>query len=225
MGDDMTADNVLELLLREQPKFHGATAGTVNWALGTDVLQWLDANIQQDWATLETGCGYSTIVFGARAKSHTAVAPRSAEHDLIKAWLESHGIANGHIRFEAMGSQRALPRLIDDGELNCVLIDGMHGFPMPFIDWYYTANRLAVGGAMIVDDTQLRPCAMLRDFLASESGRWERLLDLERSTIFRRITAEPVSEGVSWRDQPSAHPTVVDRVQRKLTRYKRRLMA
>ena len=221
----MARVDVLAPLLREQPKFHGPTAGTVNWAIGADVLAWLDANIQPDWATLETGCGYSTIVFGARAKSHTVVAPRAAEHDLIKAWLDSHGIVHDHIAFEAMGSQRALPRLIDDGELNCVLIDGMHGFPMPFIDWYYTANRLAVGGAMIVDDTQIRPCAMLRDFLASERGRWERLVDLERATIFRRITAEPVSEGVFWRDQPSAHQTVVDRLQRKLASYKRRLTA
>lgn len=221
----MARDDVLKQLLAEQPKFHGPTAGTVNWALGTDVLEWLDVNIEPDWSTLETGCGYSTIVFGAHAKSHTAVAPRSAEHDLIKAWLAAHNVDCDHIRFEAMGSQRALPRLIDDGELNCVLIDGMHGFPMPFIDWYYTANRLAVGGAMIVDDTQIRPCAMLRDFLASESVRWERLLDLERSTIFRRITAEPVSEGVFWRDQPSAHPTAVDKLRRKLAHYKRHLMA
>ena len=66
---------------------------------------------------------------------------------------------------------------------------------------------------------------MLRDFLASERGRWERLVDLDRATIFRRITAEPVSEGVFWRDQPSAHQTVVDRLQRKLARYKRRLTA
>lgn len=221
----MTDEGVLAQLLRDQPKFHGIDVGTVNWALGTDVLEWLDANVTSDWSTLETGCGYSTIVFGAHAGAHTAITPRSAEHDLIKAWLEAHGFASDRITFEAMGSQRALPRLIDDGELHCVLIDGLHGFPMPFIDWYYTANRLAVGGTVIIDDTQLRPCAHLRDFLASERSRWERVADFERSTIFRRITSEPVSEGVSWKDQPSAHPTIIDRLQRKLTRYKRRLMA
>ena len=219
----MSGESVLQLLLREQPKFHGASAGTVNWSLGRDVLAWLDANVRPDWTTLETGCGYSTIVFGTRGRAHTAVAPWAGEHDLIRAWLAGHGLSTDNISFRAAESQRALPALVDEGELHCVLIDGVHAFPVPFIDWYYTANRLAVGGAMIVDDTHLRPCAMLRDFLASEVARWERLADFDRTTIFRRITAEPVAEGVSWTDQPSAHPTAADRLQRKLARYKRRV--
>jgi hypothetical protein len=39
--------------------------------------------------------------------------------------------------------------------LDLVLIDGDHAFPASFIDWYYTAEQVKLGGYVIVDDTNL----------------------------------------------------------------------
>ena len=165
--------------------------------------------------SFETGCRFQNVSFGYGEKLVLDQLSFEVPANKLTLLVGPSGAGKTTITDLLIGLYQP--------DAGCVLIDGVHAFPVPFIDWYYTANRLAVGGAMIVDDTHLRPCAMLRDFLASEVARWERLADFDRTTIFRRITAEPVAEGVSWTDQPSAHPTAADRLQRKLARYKRRV--
>jgi hypothetical protein len=52
--------------------------------------------------------------------------------------------------------------------LDLVLIDGGHGFPTPFIDWFYTAGSIRVGGVVVIDDAHLWTGAVLKEFLLAE---------------------------------------------------------
>jgi hypothetical protein len=81
-----------------------------------------------------------------------------------------------------------------------VLIDGAHGFPSPFIDWFYDGRRLRRGGILIVDDTNLWTGKVLQQFLEAEPG-WERVESFPmRAAILRRVEEPgPLSE---WVDQP-----------------------
>jgi hypothetical protein len=92
-----------------------------------------------------------------------------------------------------------LPAL-ESGPLDLILIDGGHGFPTPYIDWFYTAGKLKRGGFLILDDVGLWSCQILRDFLI-EQPHWEFVTEYdERTTIFRK--KEDGSEWLEWTQQP-----------------------
>jgi hypothetical protein len=81
-------------------------------------------------------------------------------------------------------------------------VDFGHAFPFPFLDWYYTAAQLRVGGLVVIDDTQLRPVAILKEFLISENGRWELVDDLGQTAVFRKTTTDLFSRVSDWPAQP-----------------------
>ena len=199
---------VLETLLAARPSFHTdllapdghRVAGTFDWSIGEDVLRWLCSTLRPGWRTLETGCGYSTVVFAAAGCRHTAISPDPLEHEAIRDWCRRHTVT-GAIDFVIGSSQDVVPSLAAE-PLDLVLIDGDHAFPAPFIDWYYTAERLRRDGALLVDDTQLATGAVLRSFLLCERGRWRHEGDLGKTALFRRVTDAPVARGVWWGEQP-----------------------
>ena len=175
-------------------------AGLYDWSIGEDVLRWLCSTLRPGWRTLETGCGYSTVIFAAAGCRHTAISPDPLEHRAIVEWCRRHDV-RPEIDFIAGCSQDVVPALGSD-PLDLVLIDGDHAFPAPFIDWYYTAERLRPGGALLVDDTQLATGDVLRSFLRCERGRWRHEGDLGKTAVFRRITDQPVIRGLWWGQQP-----------------------
>jgi hypothetical protein len=192
------AETIFKLLLKESPSFHGA-AGESQWSLGLDTLQWLLETVRATDTTLETGCGYSTIIFAARGCRHTVISPTPSEHERIRQWGSSHGVNFSKVQFIAAKSEDVLPSLAQE-PLDLVLIDGWHAFPAPFIDWFYTCQRLSLNGRMVVDDTQIRACRMLSDFLCQEHGRWELETRLRRTDVFKKVK-DQVFEG-DWRSQP-----------------------
>jgi len=198
----------LELLLTERPKFHGREhAGTEHYAIADDVLRWITKHVAPGARTLETGCGYSTVVFALVSNEHTAISPFPQEHNLIKHWCTSHGISVEQIHFLAAPSQNTVYNL-PDIPLDVVLIDGDHAFPAPFIDWYYTADLLKCGGLLIVDDTQLTTAKILKDFLSHEKDRWSCHAELGKTTIFKKLLSSPVARGIPWTKQPYVKSTV-----------------
>jgi len=208
---------LLDRLLTERPSLHGhALATPVNWQLGDDLLRWLLRNLPDDATTLETGCGYSTIAFAAMSRSHTVVSPIEAEHERVKEWCAAHGVATDHVRFIAAGSQRWLPAAVEGGliePLDLVLIDGDHAYPIPGIDWYFTAGALRVGALMVVDDVSIRACGDLRRFLEGEASRWEAVATINDATAFRKLT-DGVVDYTPWNQQPwnRRRPSVAERV-------------
>lgn len=196
--DPATRARTLERLLAERPRFHD---GDADWSIGEEVLRWFVARVEPGAVTLETGCGYSSVVLASLAAEHVVVSPSPAEHDAIRRWCDTHDVSLAGVRFLAGCSQRVLPGLAG-GALDLVLIDGEHAFPAPFIDWYYTAERVRPGGFACVDDTQLLTGRILRDFLAKEAGRWALEAELGKTAIFRRVTSAAVADGIGWGEQP-----------------------
>lgn len=193
---------VLQTLLKERPNFHGREqAGTKNYSIQPNILRWMVNNVPDGAHTLETGCGYSTVVLAALSDKHTVISPFAEEHSVISQWCADHGVSTDHVEFVAGPSQEIVPQLGDD-PLDFVLIDGDHAFPAPFIDWYYTADRVREGGYVAVDDTQIPTGKILRDFLLKESGRWDLSTEMGKTAIYTRVTKAPVAKGIIWMHQP-----------------------
>ena len=195
---------ILDALLHERPHFHGwgSDPGSINYSLSGNVLEWMAGHIPPDGASLETGCGYSTLVFASMCATHTAVSLFTHEHQLVREWGSRHGLEMKNVTWIAGLSQETLPGLSSDPPLDMVLIDGDHAFPAPFMDWYWTADRLKVGGILIIDDIQLATGRVLRDFLDMERKRWESMEVIDKTAIFKRISVDPVARGVVWTKQP-----------------------
>ena len=194
------APTTLRAILDDQPRFHVDGNGEPrSWQASDKVLHFIDEHVEPGANTLETGEGVSTVLFALRGCNHVAVSPNSAALERIRAYCAEHAVPLERVRFVEAPSDRALPGL-ELPELDLVLVDGGHGFPMPFIDWHYIAPHLRAGGYLVVDDTQLWTGRVLKEFLLAEPD-WELVEDFApRATVFRKVrAAEP---GKEWTDQP-----------------------
>jgi hypothetical protein len=197
---DAVRDLVTDLS-RSDTRFHGwAEDVAVNWQLSPDALALITEVVRPGHRTLETGVGYSTIAFAALGARHTAVSPFALEHDRLRAWCDEHGLDHTGVTFVAAPSQDALPAM-DRTPLDVVLIDGDHAFPGPYIDFYYAGGRLVPGGILIVDDTHLRACRVLDDFLRADTPRWRLHKQLGPTSAFERLEG-PLIPDESWAHQP-----------------------
>lgn len=204
---------LIEQLWKDQPRLFVHGEGTLcidhtgldgkeeAWPLSTKVIQWLVENLPEGAHTLETGCGYSTMAFAICGAHHTAIAPDYQQHGRIVQWLKAQEVSAEQLRFLDARSQDVLPGL-ELEPLDLVLIDGCHAFPAPYMDWYYTAEKIKKGGFVVVDDCQLLTGKVLADFLESETGRWKLHTWIGKTAIFQKVTSEPVVEGIEWIDQP-----------------------
>lgn len=214
---------VLGVLWGEKPKFHGAAEDAQNWKLRRGILDYLQDTVEQGHCTLETGCGYSTVIFAASGARHIAISPFDVEHQRIRDWLVAHDVGIEGLRFVAEPSQKVLPEL-EAPPLDLVLIDGDHAFPVPFFDWYYTADMLKVGGRVVVDDTNIMTGAILRDFLAADRERWALKTEFKRTAVFEKLVPT-VAAGIICSDQPyCARKIRFPRLERALRPLWRRLM-
>ena len=96
----------LDALLRQKPRFHGREqAGTADYSISDKVLHWIFKNSEPGGVTLETGCGYSTVVFSLVSRRHTVISPFPQEHELIKKWCLALDHSPENIEFIASFSQ------------------------------------------------------------------------------------------------------------------------
>lgn len=190
----------LETLLADPPVVHDTSDGRrTSWALSDEALRFLASHVHPDDATLETGEGVSTVVFALRGARHTCVTPNRVVVDRLRTWCQERGVSLDGVTFVLGASQDVLPSL-PRTPLDLVLIDGGHGFPIPFVDFLYAAPCLRVGGLLLVDDIQLWTGEVLHRFLDAEP-QWERIALVGRRTVvFRRVADEPVVR--EWIDQP-----------------------
>jgi hypothetical protein len=186
----------LETLLRDPPMLHGD--GTVLFKLSNDVLRFIEQRVNDTCTTLETGAGLSTIIFAMKGARHTAVTPDAAQAQRIQAYCQAHAISTSRVSFQIGRSETVLPQL-SPGALDMVLVDGRHGFPSPFIDWYYTAAHLKIGGVLLIDDVPLWTGHELRQFLLGES-EWRHEQDFSRSSAFVKLAEGSLDK--SWTEQP-----------------------
>ena len=167
---------VTDSLRSSPPGLHG---GREFWGLAWAALEWLERNVEEDMATLETGAGASTIVFAARGARHEAVTPDPEEEQRIRRACSERGIDDSRLVFHIGRSQDILAAL-PDRKLDLVLVDGAHGFPYPVLDWWHLAPRLREGGSMLLDDAYLPGVSAIVDYVRS-SDAWA----LEAPVSFR----------------------------------------
>jgi hypothetical protein len=191
----------LENILADPPLLHRTGGGeAVSWQFSDEVLCFIEENVGYDSNTLETGAGLSTVLFAILRTQHICIVPDEELVDRIRKYCASHDIALDQVRFEIDPSEKALPALEDCPKLDLVLIDGCHAFPLPFLDWFYTARHLKVGGILIVDDIQLWTGHTLRKFLRCEP-EWEWISDLScQTSVFRKSRKLPHPKW--WGQQP-----------------------
>lgn len=190
----------LQTLLASPPKLHKDRMGNlVSYQACEEVLDFIDRHVTKDFRTLETGAGISTILFAIAGSEHTCIAPGQGQFDRIHQYCTEHQISVDRLNFQCHSSEQVLPQL-NTQPLDLVLIDGCHGFPIPFIDWFYATLHLKKDGILIVDDTQLWTGAVLKEHLLSEP-EWELVQDINpRAVIFRKLQATiPTKE---WDQQP-----------------------
>ncbi len=194
----MNANDAIKLLLREKPQFHGADAAPTSWESQREVLDFIGAKLAPGMASLETGCGYSTVAFAASGSSHTTVTPAQRETERVAEFCASHAIPTDKLHFAIGKSQDVLPTLTDKGPLDMVYVDGAHRFPFPCLDWVFTEDRLNIGGFMLVDDVRIPTCRMLHDFLAKEPN-WTFDRFIGDTSVYLKTAATDYS--VDWRLQ------------------------
>jgi Methyltransferase domain len=191
-------------LFTNRPLLHGGRTFTLG--IHVDLGRFLDETVRPGQVTLETGSGLSTIILlGAGVARHIAVTPAADEVAAIRTACAERGIPTEALEPVLEGSQDYLPRA-NLPSLDLVLIDGDHAFPTPFVDWYYTADRLQVGGWMVVDDTQLVTGRILADFMRADP-KWREALrhPSGRFAVYQKL-AHPIHDG-SWMHQPYVQDT------------------
>lgn len=177
----------LEALLRDPPLLHvdPATGQPVGWFVDPAVLRALHGMVPERATSMETGAGLSTVFFAAAGFRHTAIAPDAELCARITAACAERGIPLDRLELVAERSEWVLPRS-RTRDLDLFLVDGRHGFPSPFVDWFYGAERLKVGGLVAVDDTQLLTGRILADFLHSDR-HWGDAQEIGKTAIFRKL--------------------------------------
>lgn len=186
----------IEELLADPPKLHvpssryGAGEGsgvelTNQWKLSDEELLFINQHVGKSSRTLETGAGCSTILFAMLGSRHTCIVPDQTVVDRIFAFCKEKQIPTANVNFIIDISERALPQL-KDRDFDLVLIDGRHGFPQPFLDWYYVAQLLKIGGYVVIDDLHIWVCEMLTSFLLSE-GDWKLVHESLGGCVFQKL--------------------------------------
>ncbi len=194
----MVCGRAAKEILKDDPKIHRTEDGFVSWRLEDKALYFIE-NSSRAWRnTLETGAGVSTILFAALGVKHICINPNLEENQRIIDYCQSRGIATKNVEFICDKSEYVLP-ILKINNLDFCLIDGDHKFPVPFIDWYYLAEKLKVGGLVMIDDLQHWTCYSLREFLEEEPG-WKIVKIFHRSVVFQKTNKYRTATW--WGEQP-----------------------
>ena len=137
-------------------------------------------------SSVETGCGGSTVVLSQASDRHLAFAIEGADKTISE--LRTH-LTRDNVTFVEGETKDTLPRYPIEGEVDLVLLDGPHAYPLPQLEFAYLFPKVRVGGWLVLDDIQIPSVYELFSFLTKESS-----VVLEevvvRTAFFRRVMAD-----------------------------------
>ena len=117
----------VERLISDLPQFHSWSRERL--MIGRDVLRFLRDNLRPSMHTLETGAGYTTVVFAIAETQHVCITPYREETESIRNYCREHDIKDT-ITFIHESSDIALPLGTNiPEEIDFISIDGAHRFP------------------------------------------------------------------------------------------------
>ena len=150
-------------------------------------------------ATAETGCGASTLVFSKFSRVHTVFAFN--EFGVFERVRAANLAGRAKLEFVEGPTQRTLPRYRFRTVLDAVLLDGPHAYPFPDLEYLYFYPRIRSGGALVIDDLQIRSVHNLFEFVRRDA-MFELEAVVRRTAFFRRTDAPTFpSEVDGWEDQ------------------------
>ena len=187
-------------LLSNPPKVHDWDSGALTSSgLPELTFRFMDKVLTQQTRSVETGMGISTALFAMKGCKHTCINPDSDEIQRLKDYCSSNNVSCDNMTFLAKRSDEVWFELKDKA-WDFVLIDGCHGFPIPFMDWYFLTEGLTVGGHLVIDDTQIITGGMLKDFLLTEDA-WKLVEPFSKKTaVFQKVAAFNFNK--EWMRQP-----------------------
>lgn len=182
--------NIIKILMKEKPTFQLDSTQKVirsseqfltrprrtddiprfSHASSIKSLRYMAEVLDENAISIETGGGWSTCVLATRCKTHICINPDLTANEAIGAFLSAHGFNNHDLRFIGQPSDTALPSLDQGVQFDAALIDGNHSFPIPIIDWHYMDIHLREGGLFFIDDTHIRPAALVAEFMMKDSA-------------------------------------------------------
>jgi len=155
---------------------------------------------QKITASVETGCGKTTILLSILSDSHVAFTldDRRLGDQSSVGFFENCPISKRDcVEFIYGPTQKTLPLFDHVKKYDVVLIDGPHGYPFPEMEYMYLYPHLNSGGILIIDDVAIPTIGRLADFI-SEDEMFEPVALIECTAIFRRTDAptfDPFGDG------------------------------
>ncbi|SMO97176.1 class I SAM-dependent methyltransferase [Gracilimonas mengyeensis] len=184
--------------LSNPPVIHGNGTQTVHH-INEETILTLNNLLKEGAKTVETGIGFSTLVFNLNRCNHICIAPVANEITLLKDYFKTHNIDYEGTTFINEGSEFALPKIVEK-KVDVALIDGRHSFPTPFVDYYYLSLMLEKNGWLIVDDINLWTGKVMYDFLKNDP-HWKLRKNIQNRTAFFTKEKE-VDQKEWWAEQP-----------------------
>lgn len=190
----------LQSILNSPPKVHNWGAGKLTSSgLPFEVFEFMHKTLTPKSKSVETGMGISTAVFALSKGRHTCINPDEDEMERFAQYACENNLNIENVTFLCKKSHEAWFELKDKA-WDFILIDGLHGFPTPFMDWYFLSQGLALNGYLIIDDTHIATGRILKDFLLKEDA-WRSISPYSGKTaIFQKI--KPFDYNKEFKDQP-----------------------
>ena len=205
----------LDTILNDLPKVHDWGSGTLTSSgMPGEVFRFIDENVGPESRTIETGLGISTAIFSLKESKHTCITPDCAEIERLKEYLVEKNLPSANITFICKRSCDVWFDLKDFSGWDLVLIDGLHGFPTPFMDWYFFSQGLKLNGYVIIDDTHIATGKYLKEFLESDES-WKLINSFYGKTaIFQKVKEFDYNKEFT-------HQPFILRETQKLNKHKR----
>jgi hypothetical protein len=144
----------------------------------------------QTTATLETGCGKSTILFSRLSPNHHVytVDDTASPNNSVSFVRDCPEFVAANVRFKFGPTQLTMAASPPADMLDAAMIDGPHAYPFPEMEYFHIYPKLRAGALLIVDDLHIPTIHRLYEFLR-EDAMFSRIDEIGTTGFLRRTDA------------------------------------